>query len=510
MNTLRRQIDLLAKQNNINLLNQYKTGIEREGLRVTRDGALSQSVHPPALGSALTHPNISLDFSEQQLEFVTKPYDTSSGALQALEELMVFVTHNIEPEIIWNLSMPPRITDEQQIQIARFGSSNTGRFKELYRIGLAQRYGRIMQTISGIHFNFSFSSEFINMLFSQQSATADLQQFQNDFYLGLTRNFTRNFYILLYLFGASPTADISYAPESQIHGLEKDEHTIWGKYATSVRMSPIGYINRSRCTASVSLNSLEEYIKDLKRALNTPCPDFADISPDGQLNKNIFQIENEYYAVIRAKQDNLTSGRPLAALEQHGINYVEVRGLDISPYDALGMGEEQAQVLRMFLLYCALTESPPFTETETAEINFTQDQIALLGRDPGFAFAEGVTIAQKAAPVLEDMKYIAAAIGDQEIQKYIVQQQQKLEDPQCTPSARFYDFCKEQGSFFEAAKKVSETQAAYWANQPQPAAVKLEFEKNAEASLAAQASLEKEQQGSFEAFLEEFNAPVTV
>ena len=132
-----------------------RRGIEKEGLRVRPDGSLADTPHPAGLGSALTHERITTDFSESQLELITGVHGGIDGCLRELTEIHQVVYRALGDELLWSSSMPCRLPADELIPLGRYGSSNVGRAKTVYRNGLAHRYGRRMQTISGIHYNFS-------------------------------------------------------------------------------------------------------------------------------------------------------------------------------------------------------------------------------------------------------------------------------------------------------------------------------------------------------------------
>src|SRR5665647_342955 len=203
-------------------------GIEKESLRVRPDGTLAATPHPRALGSALTHPHITTDFSEAQLELITGVHSTVAACLDELAHIHQFVYRHIGDELLWCGSMPCNLPDEQAIPIARFGQSNVGRAKTLYRTGLAHRYGRRMQLISGLHYNFSLPEHSWPM--------ADFRD-ADEGYFALIRNFRRHAWLLLYLFGASPAVCASFV-EGRSHELQElAPGTLYLPYATSLRMS---------------------------------------------------------------------------------------------------------------------------------------------------------------------------------------------------------------------------------------------------------------------------------
>ena len=146
----KKKIQALSEQGIASSLTKMKRGIEKESLRVTPEGRLSQTPHPLNLGSSLTHPSITTDYSESLLEFITPPDESIDATLEQLKKIHGFVYKNINNEILWVNSMPCVVGDNDSIPIAQYGKSNIGKIKTLYRVGLDHRYGRLMQTIAVI------------------------------------------------------------------------------------------------------------------------------------------------------------------------------------------------------------------------------------------------------------------------------------------------------------------------------------------------------------------------
>ena len=193
----------------LSALTQIKRGVEREALRIKPNGALSQEPHPKALGSALTHDTITTDFSESLLEFITPPESSAVKTITQLQDVHKYTIDNIGDEQIWPLSMPCFIEDEAHIPIAYFGESNIGKMKRVYRIGLKNRYGSMMQAIAGVHFNFSFSDDFWKQ-WAELNGTEHSQDQTSADYFSLIRNYRRYCWIIPYLYGASPALCSSF------------------------------------------------------------------------------------------------------------------------------------------------------------------------------------------------------------------------------------------------------------------------------------------------------------
>ena len=218
--TVSQLIRILKQEDARLLVAGSKHGLERECLRIDEQGRLSERPHPTGLGSSLTHPYITTDFSESQLEYTTAPHRSFTGALRELEQLQAYTCRKLEGELLWPLSMPARLPPEDQIPIAYYGSSESGMKRTIYRRGLAHRYGRRMQTISGVHYNVSFGPALWKFLRSldhrQNGSPSALRRFVSERYFAIARNFMRHAYVLPYLFGSSPVVDRSF-PGNKIH-----------------------------------------------------------------------------------------------------------------------------------------------------------------------------------------------------------------------------------------------------------------------------------------------------
>jgi glutamate--cysteine ligase len=312
------------------VVNGMRRGIEKESLRARADGTLATTPHPERLGSPLTHPHITTDFSESQLELITGAHSSVDAMLEELAAIHQVVYRALvekeADEILWCASMPCDLPPDDEIPLGRYGRSNVGRAKTVYRMGLAHRYGRRMQTISGIHYNWS------------------LPRRSNDEYFALVRNFRRNAWLLFYLFGASPAVCESFVEGNPNHGLQRlVPGTLYLPYATSLRMGRLGYQSDAQSSLTVSYNSLADYGKSLYEALTTPYAPYEKIGlREGngeyrQLATSLLQIENEFYGKIRPKRRIHPGERPLHALRERGVEYVEVRLMDLDPFSPIGI-----------------------------------------------------------------------------------------------------------------------------------------------------------------------------
>jgi glutamate--cysteine ligase len=389
---LSHRLALLAEHSNLPLLSQCLHGIERECLRVDGQGKLALTPHPRALGSALTHPKITTDYSEALLEFITGTETDPERTLAELDAIHRYTYSKLGDEFLWSPSMPGHLPDESQIPIAEYGSSNIGRLKYVYRQGLALRYGKTMQCIAGIHYNFSLPEALWSVLQADEGDDRPQQDYQSWRYIALIRNFRRYSWLLMYLFGASPALDASFM-RGRSHQLEQlDEDTLYLPWATSLRMSDLGYQSNAQAGLTPCYDDLPSYTSSLHQAVSTPYPEYAALGikdANGnwqQLNTNVLQIENEYYSNIRPKRVTASGERPLHALRARGIQYIEVRCLDINPFLPLGIDVTEARFLDAFLLFCAWRQQRqlpqggqgrPQTRARTAALWRTRDAAGL-------------------------------------------------------------------------------------------------------------------------------------
>src|SRR6056297_512859 len=491
-------------------------GVEKESLRVTPDGRIAATPHPRALGSALTHPWITTDYSEALLEFVTPPQDSAWATLQFLCDIHQFVGPRLpDGEILLATSMPCAVGGDESIPVADYGDSNVGRMKHIYRLGLGYRYGRVMQTISGVHFNYSLPEKFWAAMHEVEGWRGDEREFRDRMYFGLLRNFRRFGWIVLYLFGASPALCKSFLGGRDPGLPEFDDGTCYGPHATSLCMSDLGYRNTSQASIQLSMNTLDEYIAGLEHAIRSPWPPYERIgvNPDGewrQLSSNALQIENEYYGYIRPKQPIRPGERPTLALRRAGVAYMEVRALDVSPYDPAGVSQNEFRFLEAFLVFCMLHDSPLIEADELERLDDNHARVAIAGRRPDLALAiSGVErpLADWGREICRQLAPICRLLdGDDPAASYsaaLELQAAKIEDPALTPSARILaEMQQERESFFEFAMRMSRQHREYFAAlPPMSAARQAEFEAETARSLASQAELEASETIPFESFL---------
>ncbi len=443
-----KRLRALSSADSASLLQRGLRGVEKECLRVTPDGYIAATDHPQAIGSALTNRYITTDYSEALIELITPPESTTPDTLQFLSDIHQFCYSAIGDELLWPFSMPCRIRSEDDIPIARYGTSNVATMKTVYRRGLGYRYGRYMQAIAGVHFNFSMPGAFWPAYAEMERSRSRGVDLKSEAYLGVVRNVRRLDWLLLYLFGASPAMCKCFLPKGGAGFRELDRDAYFAPHATSLRMSDIGYKNASQAGLWISANSLEEYIADLTRTIRTPHAGYEKIGVlvDGvyrQLNTNRLQIENEYYSTIRPKRSALSGERPTAALRRGGIEYVELRALDLDPFSPIGVNETELRFSEIFLIYTLLADSPPITPEERKDIDHNHGAVARRGREPGLMLSRlgaAVPMRDWAREVVAAMRGVAELLdaGDSDDYRQALEAcAALLDDPELTPSARF-------------------------------------------------------------------------
>ena len=485
-------------------LQGIRRGIEKESLRATPSGALALTPHPAALGSALTHPHITTDYSESQLELITGVHATPESCLEELLHIHQFVVRALGDEMLWVSSMPCQLPTDETIPIGRYGSSNVGRAKSVYRMGLAHRYGRRMQTISGIHYNWSMPG-----LGSEE-------------YFALIRNFRRHAFLLLYLFGASPALCSSFVAGRQHELLPLQDGTMHMPYGTSLRMGRLGYQSDAQASLAVSYNGLDGYAASLHEALTKPYPAYEAIgvlNPGGEYNQlatSLLQIENEFYGPIRPKRTIRTGERPLHALRERGVEYVEVRLMDLDPFVPLGIKAPTMRFLDVFLLHCLLSDSPPDTPAEIAQIGRNQHRTAAFGRQPGLKLERGrgeVTLVEWAEELLDDLMSVAAALdqvhGSSDHADAVRSARSMLQDTSMLPSARVLDvMAREHGQSFIAFSRIQSQQTRQkLLGLPFSKAQQARFEALTQRSVQEQQDIEARDTLPFEVFRQQYVSP---
>lgn len=486
---------------------RIRRGIEKESLRALPDGGLALTPHPLALGSALTHPHITTDYSESQLELITGVHAGVQDCLDELTQIHQFTYRALRDagsEMLWVSSMPCGLPTDETIPLGRYGSSNIGRAKSVYRMGLGHRYGRRMQTISGIHYNWS------------------LPDVTSEQYFALIRNFRRHAFLLLYLFGASPAVCSTFVA-GRSHELQKlAGNTLYMPHGTSLRMGRLGYQSDAQASLAVSYNSLDGYAASLHDALTRPWPAYEALgilNPGGDYNQlatSLLQIENEFYGTIRPKRTIFQGERPLHALRERGVEYVEVRLLDLDPFEPVGINAQTMRFIDVFLLHCLLSDSPSDTPQEIAELARNQHLTAARGREPGLSLVRhgrelrltewGSELLQAFAPIAQALD---VAHGSTDYSAAVRAAEATLRDAAALPSSRVLAAMAagHDNSFVVFSRERSRQTRQALLDLPWRPEQQARFEAMARQSLEDQRKIEAADTMPFEIFRQEYVSP---
>ena len=505
----------LAK--NLLLINR---GIEKESLRTDKFGYLSQKKHPICLGSPLTHKNITTDFSEALIELVTDCHTSKSDLLKQLYELHAFTFHCIENELLWPNSMPCQLPDANRIQIGTYGTSNIGQMKHIYRKGLSNRYGSYMQTISGIHYNFSLSDTFFEILKTLEDSNLNLQDFKSDCYFGLIRNFHRFSWFISFMLGASPIVSKNFLQNSEhkLIPVGGSADSFYTPFATSLRMGDLGYKSKAQDSLKIRYDNIDTYIADLRSALEQTFSEYEEIGLKDehenykQLNTNILQIENEFYSDIRPKRTTNIGETPTKALEKRGVEYVEIRSIDLNPFVACGIDEDTIDLLDIFLIYCLMSDSSKLDEIEQINISTNYLNTVYKGRDPKLRLKGkngNAYLLDLANALVENMKPIAKVLdtlnNNNSYEKVLTKSSDCVKNNSLLPSAKIVNLLKENNQTFQElnltkAQEYSDYFKKFKLTQNEFNAMTLESNE----SIKKQAEIEQNDTLSFESFLNLF------
>ncbi len=505
------------------LIGRLRRGIEKEGLRADPHGMIAATPHPRYLGSKLTHPYITTDYSEALLEYITPVYCRPSDALAFLGDLHRYSYRYLGDELIWPASMPTKLDGNDSVTIADYGDSNVGTMKHVYRKGLDVRYGRIMQAIAGLHYNVSLPENLWPLLKEiDRQAGHDIEgDYRSLRYFGLIRHFRRNSWLLMYLFGASPAIDDSFldgkAVPEKLH--QHGRHTLLSDYATTLRMSDLGYQNKVQEQLKICFNSLSNYVGTLRHAISTPWRAYEEkgVREGGewqQLNANILQIENEYYSDIRPKRVARHDETPTQALEARGVEYIEVRCLDLNPFLALGIDETQIRFLDTFLMWCLLADSPWISDEECDRLDDNRRLVVERGRDPDLHLTiDGKVqrLSERGHVIFSELSSVAELLdiieGGEAHKQALSDLAPRLDDPSLTPSGQLAARLKENDEdFVEATLALAREQAEAWRAKPMDRAREALLEELRETSLQQQGEIEAADVETFGDFLTQYFA----
>lgn len=499
-----------------NELLDFHQGLEKEGLRVIGDGRISTHEHHKNLGHKLTHPYITTDYAENLLEFISPVFNKDERLVHFIEQVHLYTFKNVyQDESIWSASMPARLPEKDfDIPLAYYGESFPGKLKTLYRSGLGYRYGRSMQAIAGVHFNFSFAKSLIYELFKETKTHDDLKEFQNDLYFKLVRNFRRTSFILPFLFGASPVVDESFL-RGKKHDLSKLAKDTYGReFGTSLRMGGLGYTSEAQKSISICYNQLPTYIKTLEKARLTSYPDYEKIGVkvDGkyrQLNTNLLQIDNEFYSTIRPKHVAISGESALQALHRGGVEYIEVRLMDLNPYTLGGINEEGIRFLQHYLTYCLSAPSEVIEDSECETIDSNFKNVVTEGRNPQAKVhfrGKNILVGEAIESILDEMEELISKNTQlkEYFQKGIDKQRSKLKNYDLLPSQKMLNNLSENTSFVEHIYRISKDLKTSTLKMAEDEKIFSEFSLLKEKSFEEEAKIHRSQSGDFDMYLDNY------
>lgn len=413
-----------------------KFGLEREGLRVTSDGVLSTKPHPSIFGDKKENPYITTDFSESQLEVITPVFDSAKDTVEFLDSLYNIAALELEDEYIWPQSMPAITPDEKEIPLAVFSNNSNDQH---YREYLAAKYGGKKQLISGLHINFSLGDQLLQILYQQTSQNQSLQQYKNELYLKLTRNYLRYNWLLIYLLGSTNMIHKSFE-KACVETLEEvSAETYTSQDATSFRNSMCGYQNRQEIQPDYS--SIEKYVSTI----------------DSYIEEGVLKDIRELYSPIRLKSNGLYSTKNLL---QNGIQYVEIRTIDCNPFVKSGLSVDDLNFVHLFLLY-SITKYESMYVHWQEESESNSKQVAVAGQNPNTMLVkdgEPTSLQKWGVAIIEELLEFNKKF-DLPFKQIIEQKLKVIQNHELTYSHRISVLCQEKGyikAHMELAKKYKE------------------------------------------------------
>lgn len=517
-------IDAFSQEGNLAALTGIGRGIEREALRILPEGKLSEHGHYSQLGSALTHGQITTDYAENLLEFITPVSHSPEQAIAQLQDIQKFTVEHINGELLWPTSMPCFVGDAEKVPLAHYGESNIGQMKKVYRQGLKNRYGSMMQVIAGIHFNFSFSDDFWQVLKSLQKNQQSDTDFISARYFSVLRNYKRYCWLIPYLFGSSPAICSSFlqGKPQQLPFKKSKAGSLYLEYATSLRMSDLGYTSSEQASLKICYNNLTDYVESVQKAIALKSTRFADIGVkvDGkyqQLNDNVLQIENELYAPIRPKRVANSGEKPSIALKERGVEYIEVRALDVNPFVDTGISLEQVYFLDVFLTFCALNDNKEFDCDVQQLHEENMNEVVLRGRDPQLMLSDINNVGEVTKKSIQvwgnelfEQMYSVAQLLDKAHKtthyvEAVEREQRKVNNVALTPSAKILEVLVDQEQCMSdySLSQAAQYREALLARDYQYYSAQY-FVDAAEKSHQEQADIESNDQLDFDSFLSHY------
>lgn len=423
------------------LLSKGSFGLEKEHIRIDNKGEIAKTKHPEVFEDKLNHPFVTNDFSESQVELITPVFDDIEQCYHMMGTLSELFVSSLEDELLWPGSAPPRILSEDDVDVAQFDDSPLGIKNTAYRNHLTSKYGKKKQTISGVHYNFSFDEKFIKRLYDLSEEDGPYRYFKDNMYLKLSRNLIRYSWLLTYLFGTSPATDRTYLEGCVMRMEKSDQGDPYFPYATSMRNGLCGYRNHNNYI--VSYDSVDNYINEIKQLM-----------ADG----NILD-EREYYSPVRLKTHQ--SDDFMSTLNNSGILYIELRVLDLDPFDPYGIALDTLKFVHLFMMFMLFKEATCFGSDMHDLSLKNYEHVASKGREPGLMVAIGheefVEMDLLGVELLEEMRSFLQSIdcGTYDYNRLIDQMIIRFQEPETTLSAKVLDGVKKSG-YIDYHKNLAE------------------------------------------------------
>ena len=397
------EIKKIVRENNLEeLFSRVKIGLEKEGQRVFKNGIISKTPHPKVFGHRHEHPYIQTDFAESQLELITTPENSEKDVIRILNAIHEVVLKNLpEDEYIWPLSMPSILPNEEDIQVAQFANKRDVEYREY----LVEKYGKYKQMVSGIHYNFQINDELMKKI--SEITNTPLVEVKNSVYMKLARQFLRYQWLLVYLYGASPSAEDKYFSDNN-----KPDG-----FVRSLRTSQYGYVNEKDIV--VSYDSLEKYIEDLT----------------GYVKNKKLIAEKEFYSSVRFRGEDTVAKFP-----QKGIKYMEFRLFDLNPFAPFGILEKDVRFIHLFLKTLVWIEEVDKKNSQKIGYEYSEKTALSNPLSVSEYLEEGLWL-------LNQMKELAEVLHLSESDRLIIKEKEdELNDPMLTIAAKLINSYQETNS----------------------------------------------------------------
>lgn len=441
-------LNIIKDKKLTHLLTLGQFGLEKENIRINKQGEIANTPHPNEFGIRTEHTYLTTDFAEAQIELITPICNSTKEAHQFMMMLHHLVSLELHDEYLWPYSQPPVLPKNvNEIQIAQFEYGDATPYREY----LSQKYGKYHQLLSGVHFNFSFTNELLLNLYQASNQSLSFQDFINNIYLKIARFYLKHAWLIIYLTGTGYITHNSYQDNQTPLGLKPlSSDSKYIPFASSKRTGKYGYQNKPKF--SISYNSLNEYIDDLENAIQ----------------RNDIESIREFYTQVRLK--TLPKSNKLSDLKKQGIQYLEIRTLDLDPSSEEGISIDSLNFLHLFLIYGLIKEGDELKTTEDYSEAY-QNQIKVSDNaNIHEIYLENnkkqKTLHQWGSEILNEMESMFKNLKfNEDYIKLITMFRNKLENPRHLTRYKLIENIKEKGyqnyflnlsqAYFEKTKELS-------------------------------------------------------